>query len=267
MRGDGVFETVLVEDAAPRELTAHLARLVRSAGALGLPAPHPAAWRRCVAAAVAGWGRPDELSLTLVHARGTAPDGSAPTSFAFGMPVSPKRRRLRGTGVAVLSLARGVDPDLVGRAPWLLHGVKSLSYAVNMAATRYAESQGADDAVFTAPDGTVLEGPTSTVVVAHDGVLSTTPPDLGVLPGTTQAALFEAAEAAGWRVAARRLALADLWSADGVFLTSAGHKVTRVRSLDGTPLRDSSALAAELSGLLEARYANRAVHSWNEATT
>ncbi len=216
---------------------------------------------------MAGWGRPDELSLTLVCTRGTAPDGTATTAFAYGIPVSPRRRQLRRTGVAALSLERGLDPGLVGRAPWLLHGVKSLSYAVNMAATRYVEEQGADDAIFTAPDGTVLEGPTSTVVVAHGDVLRTTPASLGVLPGTTQAALFAAAEAAGWQVRTEPISAADLHAADGVFLTSAGHKVTRVHTLDGTRLRDSSALAAHLARLLESRYPNRAVHSCNDATT
>lgn len=258
MRGDGVFETVLVQHAVAQELPAHLDRLAHSAGALGLPPPDPVAWRRCVAAAVAGWGRADELTLTLVYSRGMAPDGSATTGFAFGMPVSPSRKRLRETGVSVLTLDRGVHPDVVDRAPWLLLGVKSLSYAVNMAAARHVQELGVDDAVFTAPDGTVLEGATSTVVVATDDVLRTTPTSLGVLAGTTQAALFEAAETAGWTVKAEPMTRTDLHDADGVFLTSAGHKVTRVHTLDGRPLRDSSALAASLGELLEARYASRA---------
>ncbi|WP_199444318.1 aminodeoxychorismate lyase [Umezawaea beigongshangensis] len=267
MRGDGVFETVLVEHAVARELDAHLDRLARSARSLGLPEPDPAAWRRCVAAAVAGWGRADELSLTLVYSRGTAADGSATTGFAFGLPVSPRRRQLRETGVSALSLDRGVPLGPADHAPWLLLGVKSLSYAVNMAAVRHVEELGADDAIFTAPDGTVLEGPTSSLVVAAGGTLRTTSPSLGVLPGTTQRALFEAAEAAGWRVEEGSMALEDLFAADGVFLTSAGHKVTRVHTLDGRPLRDSAPLAASLLRLLDDRYRKRAHQSRNEATT
>lgn len=263
MRGDGVFETVLVEHAVAHELDAHVERLARSAGLLGLPEPGAAAWRRCVAAAVGGWGSQDELSLTLVCSRGMAADGSAGTCFAFGLPMSPRRVRLRETGVSALSLDRGVPLDVVDRAPWLLLGAKTLSYAVNMAAVRYAEEHGADDAIFTAPGGTVLEGPTSSLVVASGGTLRTTPSALGVLPGTTQRALFEEAEADGWRVVEEPMSLDDLRAADGVFLTSAGHKVTRVHTLDGRPLPDSSALAARLLGLLERRYRKRATQSRN----
>ena len=45
----------------------------------------------------------------------------------------------------------------------ILTGVKSLSYAANMQATRLAKAQGADEAVLVRPDGIVLEPPTSTI--------------------------------------------------------------------------------------------------------
>ena len=45
----------------------------------------------------------------------------------------------------------------------ILNGVKSLSYAANMQATRLAKAQGADEAVLVQPDGTVLEPPTSSI--------------------------------------------------------------------------------------------------------
>ena len=70
-------------------------------------------------------------------------------------------------GIDVILLDRGYDSDVGERAPWLLLGAKTLSYAVNMAALRYAHKQGADDVIFTSADGRVLEGPTSTVLLAH----------------------------------------------------------------------------------------------------
>ena len=52
--------------------------------------------------------------------------------------------------------------------PWLLAGAKTLSYAVNMAALRHAERQGAGDVIFISSEGNVLEGPRSTVVIATE---------------------------------------------------------------------------------------------------
>ena len=50
----------------------------------------------------------------------------------------------------------------------LLAGAKTLSYAVNTAALRHAERPGAGDVVFVDADGSVLEGPRSTVVIADE---------------------------------------------------------------------------------------------------
>ena len=103
-------------------------------------------------------------------------------------------------GVAAVTLDRGFPPDLAERAPWLLLGAKPLSYAMNMAAVREAGRRGAEDVIFTAADGSVFEGPTSTVVLAKGRTLYTPPSSIGILPGTTQAALFRGAEKAGWSV-------------------------------------------------------------------
>jgi 4-amino-4-deoxychorismate lyase len=142
----------------------------------------------------------------------------------------------------------------VARAPWLLLGAKSLSYAVNMAAIRHAESVGAEEVIFVAADGSVLEGPTSTVVVATGRTLRTTPPSSGILPGTTQGALFRAAERAGWTTKVEPLTVRELREADGIFMASSVRKITRVHTLDGAALPDTTALHQELVALYESEY-------------
>lgn len=253
MRGDGIFETVLVVDGQPRELSLHLERLARSAAMLDLPVPDSAVWERVIGQVVDLWRGGQEMALKLVYTRGVESAGK-PTGFALGMPVDPNILRARANGIAVVTLDRGIDAELVSRAPWLLLGAKSLSYGINMAAVREAQKRGADDAIFLATDGSVLEGPTSTVIVAKERTLYTPPANIGILPGTTQAGLFRGAERAGWSVKVDALRVEDLREADGVFLASSIRKITRVHTLDGERLRDSSQEHAGLVAAYESEY-------------
>ncbi|MBV8932117.1 MAG: aminodeoxychorismate lyase [Kutzneria sp.] len=254
LRGDGVFETILVVDGKPRELGPHLDRLARSAAMLELPEPDRAAWVHCVDTVIRNWTGGPQLALKLVLTRGPEFGDGTPTSYALGMPIAAKVLRQRAEGISVVTLERGITPGLAERAPWLLLGAKSLSYAMNMAAVRYAEKVGADDVIFSATDGSVLEGPTSTAIVARGRTLLTPPASLGILPGTTQAALFRAAERAGWSVKVEPLQVDDLTDNDGVFLTSSVRAVTRVHTVNGQALPDSSALHGELTALYESEY-------------
>ncbi|WP_436492768.1 aminodeoxychorismate lyase [Actinokineospora sp. HUAS TT18] len=255
LRGDGVFETVLVVDGRPRELGPHLDRLTRSAAMLDLPPPDRAAWERVTQVVIDAWDAPGEMALKLVYTRGPEFGDGLPTAYALGLPIGAKTLENRVGGVTAVSLDRGFDPAIVERAPWLLLGAKTLSYAVNMAAMRYAASHGADEAIFVASDGSVLEGPTSTVVVVSGREMRTTPPSSGVLAGTTQGALFRAAERAGWTTKVEPVQRDDLDSADGVFLASSVRKITRVRVLDGVAMPECEPLHRELSALYEAEYA------------
>ncbi|GAA4024288.1 hypothetical protein GCM10023063_00100 [Arthrobacter methylotrophus] len=134
-----------------------------------------------------------------------------------------------------------------------------------MAALRYAHKQGADDAIFTSTDGRVLEGPTSTVLLAHvetvdDGTgsvrsvkrLITPQLDSGILPGTSQDALFTKAKAAGWELGYGPLVPEDLFDADAVWLISSIRLIAPVNHVDGreigTPAMRKQ-LTAELNEL------------------
>lgn len=253
-RGDGVFETILVVAGKPRELGPHLDRLARSAAMLQLPEPDRAAWERCIDLVLANWQGDAEMALKLVYTRGPEFGDGTPTGYAMGMPIPDKVKQARETGVAAVTLARGYDPSVVPEAPWLLLGAKSLSYAVNMAALRHAESLGASEVVFVGDDGHVLEGPTASVVLVTGRTLRTTPPSSGILKGTTQGALFRAAERAGWVTKVEPVPLADLQEADALFMASSVRKITRVHTLDGKTLPDTGDLHQELTALYESEY-------------
>lgn len=239
LRGDGVFERFLVIGGQPRHFEDHLVRMARSAQDVQLEVPGPDSWREAVATAIEAWQGDEEWSMRLVCTRGPE-DGGTPFAYVLGQDLSTSVVRQRQAGVAVITLSRGMPSGLGQEAPWLLLGAKTLSYAVNMAAKRWAESRGADDAIFVGSDGVIWEGATSAVVVSQGGRLVSPPVSVGILDSISVARLFTAAEAAGWDVSRRDLTVDDLFEADGVWLSSS-IRFARVHTLDGKGLHDAPA--------------------------
>jgi 4-amino-4-deoxychorismate lyase len=256
VRGDGIFESLLVRDGRPCLLESHLGRLAQSARMMDLPEPDLSRWRTAIAAATAAWTERGggEGVLRLIYSRGRE-SGSDPTAFAMIGAVAGRVAEARAHGVAAVTLARSLPAEAASDMPWLLAGAKTLSYAVNMAALRHAERQGAGDVIFISSEGNVLEGPRSTVVIATeiDGRLAllTPPPWYPILRGTTQQALFEVARNKGYDCDYKALRSADLSAAQGVWLVSSITLAARVHTLDGKPLRHSP-IAAEISELVDA---------------
>ena len=254
-RGDGIFESMLYKHQSVRKIDAHLARLQSSAQLCDLEIPDEIQWRAAIDTAIADFdatGGADEAVVKLVAARGDA-DSDPALCWVTVTPAPTLGQAQRDSGVDVLLLDRGYDSKIAERAPWLLMGAKTLSYAVNMAALRYARAHGAHDVIFTSSDGAVLEGPTSTVLMAQrDGQtkrLLTPLLETGILPGTTQAAIFAAAAEAGWELGYGPLRPEDLYQADVLWLVSSVRLLTPVNSLDAKPLRFDAELHAELSEL------------------
>lgn len=247
LRGDGCFETIrLRADGGFEDLDAHLDRLARSTAALDLPATDPAAWRALIDQLRAGWEQPGEGVLRLVVTRGRTETGP-PTAYAMLTAIGERQVRERRDGVAVVTLSRGLTADATVEAPWLLGGVKSVSYALNMAALRYARACGAQDVVFVSADGQLLEAPTSAVVWLSGGVLRTPPAaPLGLLDGVTVRHLYDHAAEHGFGTEITRGTVADLHSADGVWLLSSVRISAAVTSLDGKPLPVDAATTARV---------------------
>lgn len=256
VRGDGVFETLLVRDGRACLVDAHLNRLVRSAQMMDLPEPDITCWRTAIATAVRQWNSQTaaEGALRLVYSRGRE-SGSPPTAYLMVNPLANRVAGVRRDGLAAVLLDRGLPVAGIGDLPWLLAGAKTLSYAVNMAALRHAAARGADDVIFVSSDGYILEGPRSTVVIAVDGTdrprLVTPPLSHPILCGTTQQALFDVAGAKGYECEYRALRPADLDAAHGIWLVSSITLAARVHTLDGRPL-GASPSAAHIAELIDA---------------
>jgi branched-chain amino acid aminotransferase len=131
---------------------------------------------------------------------------------------------------------RSVSVATVTYAPSeILTGVKSISYAANMQATRIAAARGADEAILVRPDGIVLEAPTSSVFwCSAEGDLRTPSISSGILASITRARVASElhVEEGEWEVD-------DLLGAGEAFLASTTREVQAISAIDGRDLPKS----------------------------
>jgi 4-amino-4-deoxychorismate lyase len=256
-RGDGCFDSLRVfTDESGRatavDLEEHLDRLDRSAGAMDLDNPPHARWRDLVEEALAAWSTPGEAVLKLLLTRGREWSGTGPTALATISHRGPALPTGAQRPITAVTLTKGHPSDAFADAPWLLGGVKTLAYVLNVAAVREARRRGADDVIFTTTDGYALDGPTSGLLVARGGTLLSTPTGpTGILDSVTVAAIFEAAGADGVEARYELVPIEDLYTADGLWLVSSGRGPALVTVLDGRPLRADPDLTTRI-----ARYAD-----------
>jgi branched-chain amino acid aminotransferase len=218
LRGDGAFEVVRLYGGVPYVLDPHLERLQRSAANLRLPVDLDAVRADVALLLDAAGGEPDPGCLRIVLTRG----GRRLLLTETMPPVTPAVRLASVTYAPVR----------------LLDGVKSLSYAANMLATRIAQEQGADEALLVTPHGRVLEAPTSSIFWVAGGTVCTTPLSDHVLASITRALVIDLAE-----VEERSCTLAELLAADEAFLTSTTREVQPVASVDGQAIGGGSGAA------------------------
>jgi branched-chain amino acid aminotransferase len=217
LRGDGAFEVIRVYDGRAFALADHLDRLERSAGSLRLPeVPRPELEAEIAAVLDARGGTGFDGALRVVLTRGgrrlllTEPLHELPASIRLGIVTySPTR---------------------------VLDGVKSLSYAGNMLATRLAQERGFDEALLVTPHGRVLEAPTSSIFwVAGDGALCTPPLDERILASITRQRVMAVVE-----VEERPCTLDDLRSAGEAFLASTTREVQPIVAVDEIVLTEGA---------------------------
>lgn len=209
-RGDGAFEVIRLYEGKPFALVDHLDRLGRSAAAIELEFDRRALEAE-IAALLTQAGEVDG-QLRLIVTRGGR-------RIAATEPIPDHGETLRLATVTY-------NPTVI------LNGVKSLSYAANMQASRLAKGRDADEAVLVRPDGTVLEPPTSAIFwVSAGGELRTPALDDGVLESITRDRLIKALD-----VAEGTWGVEDLRGALEAFLASTTREIQAVAAIDGTAL-------------------------------
>lgn len=210
IRGDGVFEVIRVYDGVPFALDEHLDRIERSATnlRLGWSAARADLEEDVERILEARGGKDFDGCLRLVLTR-----GGRRLAMTEQLPAQAEQARLA----------------FVTYAPTrILDGVKSLSYAGNMLATRIAKERGFDEALLVTPHGRVLEAPTSSLFwVAPDGALVTPPLGDHILASITREHVLRITGAEE-RVTAQD----DLMQAGEAFLASTTREVQPVSAIE-----------------------------------
>jgi len=180
--------------------------------------------------ALASLERPDAV-LRVVWTPGSG-DGDS-IGFVLVTPLPGGFDEMRARGIELASLQLAIGAATRNESPWLLPGVKSTSYAVNMAAQAEARRRGADDALFLSLEGIALECPTSNVWFVEDGVMHTPGLELGILAGVTRDTLLAAAAEARMDVEEGAYPRTRLAAATEVFTSSSVREVMPVVRIDG----------------------------------
>ena len=240
MRGRGAFESLRVYGGRPFRLAEHLDRLDVSCARLAVDLPALSELHDLVTLAL------DEAGATeaVLRIYATPGHGDGPIALAVVTELPSGLEELRATGIRAISVEFR-PADLIG-------GLKSTSYALNMMAVDEARARGADDAVFVAGDGTVLEATTSNVWWRRGRTLFTPAVDGRILAGVTRDVLLELAPTAEYEVAEGAFSVSDLAAADEAFASSSIREVMPIVGLDDSPIGDAKPgeAAAELQASL-----------------
>jgi len=227
--GDGAFEAIKVVDGKPFAITRHVARLRRSLDPLGIELDAEAVDR-----AVADLMATDQARVSPSWLRITVTGGSAPmgTGSVGTQPTIV---------AAVAPMAPWPPTTRVVIAPWRRNehgattGLKTISYADNVIAYRYAHAEAADEAVFANTAGELCGGTGSNVVLEVDGRLVTPTLAAGCLAGVTRELLLE------WMpdIEEVDVPVDALAEASEAFLTSTSRNVHPIRSVGATELPEA----------------------------
>lgn len=222
LRGDAVFDAMLVRRGRTHAAEEHLARLRRSGKAMGIRIP---AMGRVITDLLAAWGEHDG-ALKLIVTRGGAVRG------LLSAPTWPEVIALHPVDI-----------------PWrsALTGIKTLSYAANQWALRVARDHHADDALIVT-DGVVQELPTGTIVAVVAEQLRTPDPAVQPILDSVTVQVLERIHP----IERCRLTLDDLRAADELFVVSATRPILAVHALADLELQAPGPVTARLRERLDA---------------
>lgn len=229
--GLGLFETFRSWGGHAPLLARHLDRLRDSARALGIALdgvrlPDRGAVMRLVE--VCGMGGDALLRLTLTAGSEL---GRPPVAWLRAGPLPPPE----DLPIRAVMYDEGRSDPPVSRH-------KMLNYWGRRMAYEFARGRGADEAILASAAGELREGSRNNILIVPRGRPRTiATPDLGapILPGIMRRAALDFAEACGYAIEERRVALVELFEAEAAFLTNSVRGVRPIGRIDGRRIAGS----------------------------
>jgi branched-chain amino acid aminotransferase len=247
--GDGLFETMFVQEGRIRLGACHFERLFSGMSLLDFAIPPffvEKLTKEILAVCEAnGFSATAAFRVRLVIFRGESsflgPLDRFPNYIIQSWPLPS------AYGSIESGLAIDIYPD--GRKPCdLLSNLKSNNYLLYILAAHYAQKQGLDDCLVLNSQNRVADSTIANLFYIHERQFYTPALSEGVVAGVMRRHLLEALPRAGYVVHQTSVTPEDLLTADEIFLTNALKGISPVRSLQGRsyPIQLSIAVYEQL---------------------
>lgn len=254
--GDGVYEVMALVCGLPVDEDAHLDRLERSLGEIGIAMPMGRPALKSVLREVAARNHARDGILYLQVTRGAARrDHVPPTDGPRPTLILTFQRQDRAALAA--RLEKGVAVVTRPDERWARRDIKTVQLLPNLLAKQAARAAGAHEAWLVDAQGFVTEGASTNAWIV-DGAGAAVTRDLShaILPGVTRRVLMAALAEAGVPVEERKFTVAEAQGAREAFITSATGPLIPVVAIDGVPVGNGE--PGPLTARLRALYMRKA---------
>jgi branched-chain amino acid aminotransferase len=240
VNGWGIFSTIRVQDGVLFAWERHWARMMRDAARMRVPFPEDpkSLEQRLYRLIDANHATNSTLRVVIVRNRGGMFEGPAERAFETIAFTAPLKDWGEAVQLGVVPQARHAASEFAG--------TKYLSWSENLTRYERAHDQGFDEVVLLNERDEVAECTSANIFIVTGDRVFTPPLSSGCLPGVTRALLLEEIRVPGILVSEKVLYMADLESADEIFITSTTRDLMAVESVDKIRTRQGRAVRDRL---------------------
>jgi len=221
--GNGVFETILVEEGTGSNLEEHYNRLLKGTEVLGISFEQPyRVFKKHVDKFIErSHKKRYALRVSVVKKGYTYDFLISERDIPYG-----EEDYKRGFSLKVGSVLKNPTSPMTY--------IKSICYMENLLSLREARSEGYNEIIYLNFDGKICEGAISNIFFVKNGVVKTPKAACGLLEGTMRAEVIERLKSLEVEVEEGSYTLEELMEAEEVFLTNSLMEIMPVGDIEGS---------------------------------